>query len=148
MKRTLGHSFRFVELANDVNEHMPDYVVRRLIVRLEQGAAADQRLAASSCSAWRTRRTPGTRESPRRADRATCCWKWGATSASQILHVPSPLIDNRVTQTELTVHELQAADAVALLVDHDAFDYDLIESSASYVLDTRHRMRGAAVEQL
>ena len=26
---SLGHSFRFVELANDVNEHMPDYVVRR-----------------------------------------------------------------------------------------------------------------------
>ena len=29
VKRRLGHSFRFVELANDVNEHMPDYVVRR-----------------------------------------------------------------------------------------------------------------------
>ena len=26
-------SFRFVELANDVNEHMPDYVVRRLASR-------------------------------------------------------------------------------------------------------------------
>lgn len=29
VKRQLGTSFRFVELANDVNEHMPDYVVRR-----------------------------------------------------------------------------------------------------------------------
>ena len=29
VKRQLGHSFRFVELANDVNEHMPDYVARR-----------------------------------------------------------------------------------------------------------------------
>ena len=27
MRRSLGQSFRFVELANDVNEHMPDYVV-------------------------------------------------------------------------------------------------------------------------
>src|SRR5438270_3554073 len=31
VRRTLGHSFRFVELANDVNDHMPDYVVRRLM---------------------------------------------------------------------------------------------------------------------
>ena len=27
-RRQSGHAFRFVELANDVNEHMPDYVVR------------------------------------------------------------------------------------------------------------------------
>ena len=30
VRRSLGQSFRFVELANDVNAHMPDYVVRRL----------------------------------------------------------------------------------------------------------------------
>jgi UDP-N-acetyl-D-glucosamine dehydrogenase len=27
---------RFVELANDVNDHMPDYVVRRLTVALNK----------------------------------------------------------------------------------------------------------------
>ena len=32
VRRSLGQPFRFVELANDVNEHMPDYVVRRLIL--------------------------------------------------------------------------------------------------------------------
>ena len=33
-------SFRFVELANDINDHMPDYVVRRLMRALnEQGVA-------------------------------------------------------------------------------------------------------------
>ena len=30
VKSSLGQSFRFVELANDINDHMPDYVVRRL----------------------------------------------------------------------------------------------------------------------
>ena len=28
----LGVDFRFMELANDVNDHMPEYVVRRIIV--------------------------------------------------------------------------------------------------------------------
>ena len=31
VQRALGQSFRFVELANDINNHMPDYVVRRII---------------------------------------------------------------------------------------------------------------------
>src|SRR4051812_15758093 len=30
--RALGRNFRFVELANDVNQHMPDYTVQRLFV--------------------------------------------------------------------------------------------------------------------
>src|ERR1700744_3936409 len=30
VERTLGQRFRFVELANDINSHMPEYVVRRL----------------------------------------------------------------------------------------------------------------------
>src|SRR5664280_3029128 len=38
VKRSLGRSFRFVELANDINDHMPDYVARRLMEALnEQG---------------------------------------------------------------------------------------------------------------
>ena len=37
-ERPLGHAFRFVELANDVNEHMPDYVVRRVVALLNDAA--------------------------------------------------------------------------------------------------------------
>src|SRR5213079_1090453 len=40
IKQALGHSFRFVELANDVNDHMPDYVVRRLTVALNRAHKA------------------------------------------------------------------------------------------------------------
>ncbi len=36
VRQSVGQSFRFVELANDVNEHMPDYVVRRLITALNR----------------------------------------------------------------------------------------------------------------
>src|SRR5436305_12272120 len=40
VKRALGEPFRFVELANDVNEHMPDYVVRRIMVALNRESLA------------------------------------------------------------------------------------------------------------
>src|SRR5207244_128800 len=36
VKRALGQQFRFVELANDVNDHMPDYVVRRVVALLNK----------------------------------------------------------------------------------------------------------------
>ena len=39
-RRRVGKSFRFVELANDINEHMPDYVVRRLIDALNRDGKA------------------------------------------------------------------------------------------------------------
>ena len=43
VQRSLGRSFRFVELANDVNDHMPDYVVRRIVVALNERGLAVQR---------------------------------------------------------------------------------------------------------
>ncbi len=36
VRRSLGQAFRFVELANDVNEHMPDYVVKRVGAKLNE----------------------------------------------------------------------------------------------------------------
>ncbi len=42
VKRNLGQPFRFVELANDVNDHMPDYVVRRAVSLLN-----DKKLAVN-----------------------------------------------------------------------------------------------------
>lgn len=45
--------------------------------------------------------------------------------------------------------ELEAADAVVLLTDHDEFDLDAVRTHARYVLDTRRRLAaGAGVEFL
>ena len=49
---------------------------------------------------------------------------------------------------EATADELSAADAVVLVTDHDAFDYDLVERHARDVLDTRNRLDGTSVERL
>ena len=44
--------------------------------------------------------------------------------------------------------ELDAADAVVLVTDHDAFDLDRVAARAGYVLDTRGRISGPNVERL
>ena len=61
-------------------------------------------------------------------------------------HVPQETTDFALV--DLTTTELALADAVVLVTDHDAFDYDLVRSHARYVLDTRNRMDGPAVERL
>ena len=52
VKRSLGRTFRFVELANDVNEHMPDYVVTRIMMLLNREGLAvrDSRILALGLS--------------------------------------------------------------------------------------------------
>ena len=69
VKDSLGHTFRFVELANDVNDHMPDYVVRRLQTTLNErgiaGAGTADPAARPGLQAQHRRR-PGV---PGRTDR-------------------------------------------------------------------------------
>jgi UDP-N-acetyl-D-glucosamine dehydrogenase len=49
---------------------------------------------------------------------------------------------------ELSADEVQRADAVIVVTDHDDFDYDMVRESARYVLDTRNRISGPQVELL
>jgi UDP-N-acetyl-D-glucosamine dehydrogenase len=59
--------------------------------------------------------------------------------------MPTDALTRRVALTE---QELTRTDAVVLVTDHDAFDYDLVTAHAALVLDTRHRLDGPNVEQL
>ena len=58
--------------------------------------------------------------------------------------VTDPFVEDRfvpsdVERVDCTPEEIAAADAVVLLVDHDAFDYDAF-ASAAYVFDCQHRV--------
>src|SRR5205085_5381766 len=64
VKRSLGQSFRFVELANDVNDHMPDYVVRRIILALNRGGHAVNGSRILLLGLAYKRNTGDARESP------------------------------------------------------------------------------------
>ncbi len=136
VKRRLGQSFRFVELANDVNDHMPLYVVRRLVVALNQAAkpALGARILLLGMSFKRN--VGDWRESPshRIADLLV---EMGAQVRAVDPHVDAARFPAAVTQVAGTPADLADADAVVLLVDHDDFDRDAIVEHSRYVLDTR-----------
>lgn len=147
VKRTLGQSFRFVELANDVNDHMPDYVVRRLIVALNREKRAINGSRILLLGLAYKKNTGDARESPALRV-AELLLEMGAEVRAADPHVTDAHVPVRVLRVELTAAEVAASDAVVLLADHDEFNLDVLESSSGYVLDTRNRVLGAHVEHL
>jgi UDP-N-acetyl-D-glucosamine dehydrogenase len=149
VKRSLGQTFRFVELANEVNEHMPDYVVRRLITALNARELPLKGRRILVLGLAYKRNTGDDRESP-------------STRILELLQqleadvcVCDPHVDPArshatagATRVEFGAEELRKADAVVVLVDHDAFDLDLVAKEAGYVLDTRRCVFGENIEHL
>lgn len=149
VERALGQNFRFVELANDVNNHMPDHVVRRLIVALNAiGRPVNGSRVLLLGLAYK-KNTGDARESP--ASRvATLLADLQADVRAVDPHVLTGQgLDSRLRRVELSADEVAAADAVVLLSDHDGFDFDLVAREARFVLDCRHRLpAGENVEYL
>jgi len=147
VRRSLGQPFRFVELANDINEHMPDYVVRRLTMALNRRRQAVNGSRVLLLGLAYKKNTGDAREAPSEAV-AHQLLNLGAEVRAVDPYVTEAHIDTRVARVELSADELAAADAVVLLTDHDVFDYDLIKARSGYVLDTRRRIDGPNVEHL
>jgi UDP-N-acetyl-D-glucosamine dehydrogenase len=147
VRQSLGHSFRFVELANDVNEHMPDYVVRRLISALNTHRLAVNGSRILLIGLAYKKNTGDARESPARvvAERLLAL---GADVRAADPHLAFGMVDGRIRLVDGTAEEARASDAVVVLVDHDAFDLDAIVAASTYVLDTRHCVAGPNVEYL
>lgn len=142
VERQLGETFRFVELANDVNEHMPSYVVRRIQALLNRDRLA---VNGSRILVLGLAYKPGTsdaRESPS-IPAINVLLDLGADLA-----VADPFVevmvglDERVERVEATEDEISRADLVLILTDHPDFDYERIAATATRVFDTRNRMSG------
>jgi UDP-N-acetyl-D-glucosamine dehydrogenase len=142
VKQHLGHTFRFVELANDVNEHMPDYVHERVTAMLNRKRRSVNGSKILLLGLAYKRGTSDWRESPsvHVADRLAAsgadvafCDPYIADVNAQ--HVRFPLV-------EFSADRLAEADVVVVLVDHPEFDPALIAGHSPLVFDTKNLLRG------
>jgi len=152
VRTSLGRSFRFVELANDVNHHMPEYVVSRLTAALNRRRLAVNGSRVLLLGLAYKPNTSDMRESPALSV-AQQLLDLGAELRYVDEHVPDvnmagAQFNGKPARVALTPEELGAADAVVVLTDHDDIDYDLVAAHSAYVLDTRHRCHGSVVEYL
>ena len=147
VERSLGQTFRFVELANDVNEHMPDYVVRRT-----QALLNDHRKSVNGSTvlvfglAYKAN-TSDARETPSRP-LITKLQSLGAEILLADPHVADVQFPDDVKRVDGNAEDLAAADVVLYLVDHHDFDRAAIESAGVPVLDCRRALSGDSVQHL
>jgi nucleotide sugar dehydrogenase len=142
VRRSLGESFRFVELANDVNAHMPSYVVRRVTRALNDLGLAVRGSRILVLGLGYKRNTSDARESPA-VIVASQLAALGAEVRAADPFVDEGVLRDVVTRVDCSVEELEACDMVVVLTNHDAFDVKLIVEKARHVLDCRHAVPAA-----
>lgn len=147
VKKKLGSNFRFVELANDVNEHMPDYVVQRAIRLLnEQSIALNDSEILIVGLAYK-RDSGDIRESPALRI-AELLSEFGAKVSGYDPHVESYRWPGDVERVEFTPEVLSTKSLIILITDHSDVDWDLLTSSQIPVLDTRNKLSGLNIQTL
>jgi UDP-N-acetyl-D-glucosamine dehydrogenase len=147
VEQATGRRFRFVDLANDINEHMPDHVVERVTEGLNRLSKAVRGSTILILGLAYKKNSSDARESP--ATRvARLLVSLGARVGAVDAHVPSDHMAAEVPRLALTPDAVRGADAVVLLTDHDDIDYELVQRDAQWVLDCRNRLSGTNVESL
>ncbi|WP_369776271.1 nucleotide sugar dehydrogenase [Streptomyces sp. R33] len=148
IREDLGVPFRFVELATDVNGHMPDYVVQRVVTALEKRGVAVTGARILLLGLTYKINATDLRNSPS-ARVAELLTSLGADVRGAEPNIPDNAgTELTVRRVDATLEEVAAADAVVLLMDHARFDLAMIQQHAAWVLDCRNRMSGANVEVL
>jgi len=140
--RTLNYKTRFIDLASEINSEMPALVVQRVAQALN-----DQRKSVNGSDvlvlgvAYK-KDIDDMRESPA-LDVIRLLEEKGATVKYHDPHVPSfRESGHERVSVELTDIALADADAVVIITDHTALDYQRVVDVATVVVDTRNATAG------
>ena len=138
--REFGLHTRFIELAGEINSSMPDFVIKKLTLALNEKRKS---IAGSQILVLGIAYKPNVddmRESPSVVIMEKLR-DLGAKIEYSDPHIPvfpeTREHEFDLTSVDLTAELLAGVDAVILATNHDAFDYTLIVQHAPIILDTR-----------
>jgi UDP-N-acetyl-D-glucosamine dehydrogenase len=136
--RTLNYKTRFIDLASEINSEMPAVVVRKVAQALndERKAVNGSRILVLGVAYKKD--IDDMRESPA-LDVIRMLESQGAKVLYHDPFVPKYWEDgHEYTSVALTDKEITAADAVVIVTDHSAVDYQRIVALATVIVDTRN----------
>ncbi len=142
--RTLNYTARFIELAAEVNSHMPDYVVGKVADALnaERKAVNGSRVLVLGVAYKRD--VGDVRESPA-LDVIHLLRQRGAEVSYHDPYVGSLRREGiDLDSSPLTAEALAAADCVVVVTDHSDYDWTWIGATAPLIVDTRNAMKNGA----
>ena len=146
--KEVGRPTRFIELAGEVNTLMPRYVVDRTVYALNDEKKPVNGSRVLVCGLAYKPNIDDIRESPA-FEIIETFRKLGALVEYSDPHVPATKAMRRgdlgMESVAITPDALAGFDAVVIVTDHAAFDYDAIGAHASLIIDTRNAMEGHAV---
>ncbi len=149
--REFGITPKFIELAGEVNVHMPEYVLEKLTLALNERRKAVRGSRVLVLGIAYKKDIDDPRESPA-FEIIEGLLRLGADVAYHDPHVPkAPRMRSwpdlpPMVSAPLTAETLAAQDAVVIVTDHAAVDYALVAAHAPLVIDTRGIYRQAAAE--
>lgn len=139
--REYNYHTRLIELAGEINNAMPEYVVDRAMRLLNEDGKALRGSNVVVLGVAYKKDIDDMRESPV----LPILSQLNASGADVTVvdpHVPTFRLDGQTVETySLTPELLQKADLVLLTTDHTAFDYEMIAQNSSVLFDTRNAMK-------
>jgi len=139
--KALNFTARFIELATDVNGHMPEHVVTTIGDLLNEERTAVNGARVLLLGVAYKADVSDVRESPA-LDILRLLDEKGADVRYHDPYVPELALEGRTWKSvEATDEELAAADLVVILTDHSALDYARVVARAQRVYDTRNATR-------
>src|SRR5579875_3139780 len=136
--RTLGHRFRFIDLAHEINNRMPSYVFTRCASLLNQAGRPLNGARILLLGVTYKKDSADLRETPA-VPLARLLRRAGARLCYLDPHVPDWLVDGEPVENaeRLAAYATAFADLAVLLQDHSMFDLERATSYAPLILDTR-----------
>lgn len=142
--REVGQTTRFIELAGEVNHHMPRYVVEKTIRALNEADKATKSARVLVLGLAYKPDIDDVRESPT-FDLITQLEELGVHVDYNDPHVPATHHMRRwgdlgKKSVELTAQSLATYDCVLIATNHAATDWQLVADHAKLIVDTRNAM--------
>ena len=139
--RQFGFATRFIELAGDINDNMPRYVVSRITEILNKHSKSVNGSKILMSGITFKRNVSDLRESAS-LKIGEDLLRRGAAFSYHDPHVPSVTIDGaKYDSVQLTTEELGKHDLVVIGTDHSDVDYRLIAEASRLIYDTRNAIQ-------
>ncbi|MBA4118889.1 MAG: nucleotide sugar dehydrogenase [Candidatus Puniceispirillum sp.] len=151
--REFGLSTRFIELAGEINHHMPVYVIQKLAEALDQKFSKGLRGSKILLSGLAYKKNvDDVRESPS-LEILEILKTRGADVSFHDPFVPVipklhefPTLDG-MKSVDITPERLKTFDAILICTDHDQVDYSAYAKYAPIIVDTRNAMKAITAHE-